>query len=115
MAALMASTANCSRGWAKSDENFWHTSCDTSLVARKLHRAEVPRDAAQMAAINLRMATIQLAGLRVPPRARKIPTVRRRLPVTILPTMEQPVIIRHVLQNLGSVVSETRPAQSPPV
>jgi hypothetical protein len=69
---------------------------------------------AAIAAINLRMATIQLAGLRVPPRARKIPTVRRRLPVTIFPGVVQPVIIRHAFQNLGSaVVSEIQPSQSP--
>ena len=68
---------------------------------------------AAIAAINLRMATIHLAGLRVPPRVRKIPTVRRRLPVTMFPQEVQPVIIRHALQNLGSAVSETQPAQSP--
>jgi len=69
---------------------------------------------AAIAAINLRMATIQLAGLRVPPRARKVPTVRRRLPVTMFTHDAEPVIIRHALQNLGSVaVSETQPIQTP--
>ena len=69
---------------------------------------------AAIAAINLRMATIQLAGLRVPPRARKVPAVRRRLPVTIFTEAAQPVIIRQALQNLGSaVVSEIQPSQSP--
>jgi len=59
------------------------------------------------------MATITLAGLRIPPRIRKIPTLRRRLPVTIFPQNPQPVIIRHILQNLGSAAGEMRPAQSP--
>ena len=69
---------------------------------------------AAIAAINLRMAKIQLAGLRVPPRARKVPVVRRRLPVTMFPDAVQPVIIRHTLQNLGSpAVSEIQPSQSP--
>jgi hypothetical protein len=69
---------------------------------------------AAIAAINLRMATIQLAGLRVPPRARKVPAVRRRLPVTIFPQTAQPVIIRQALQNLGSAaVSGIQPSQSP--
>jgi len=85
-------------------------------MARKLQVQECSRVDVAIAAINLRMATIQLAGLRVPPRARKIQTVRRRLPVTILSEPPQTVIIRHALQNLGSaIVSEIQPSQSPRV
>jgi len=68
---------------------------------------------AAIAAFTLRMATMSLAGAHVPARARKIPTMRRRLPITILNEPPQPVIIRHALQNLGSVVSGTQPIQSP--
>ena len=67
--------------------------------------------AAEVAAMNLRMATIPLAGLRVPPRVRKVPTVRRRLPVTIIPDSAQSVIIRHASQNLGSAIPESQPVQ----
>lgn len=73
------------------------------------------RNAADSAAMNLRMATMQLAGLRIPPRVRTVPVLRRRLPVTMISESAQPVIIRHVSQNLGSPVSETRPPQSPRV
>jgi hypothetical protein len=82
-------------------------------VARKLQLNESSPVNAAIAAINLRMATIQLAGQRVPPRVRKVPAVRRRLPVTIFADAGQPVIIRHALQNLGSAVSEIQPSQSP--
>jgi hypothetical protein len=82
-------------------------------VARKLQLRESSPLNAAIAAINLRMATIQLGGQRVPPRVRKVPTVRRRLPVTISPNEVQQVNIRHALQNLGSAFSETRPSQSP--
>jgi hypothetical protein len=83
-------------------------------MARKFQIAGSSRADAAIAAINLRMATIQLAGLRVPPRAGKIPAVRRRLPVTVFPGAARPVIIRHALQNLGgAVVSEIQPSQSP--
>ena len=81
-------------------------------MARKLQLRESNRVDATIAAINLRMAMIQLAGGRAPAGARKVPTLRRRLPVTILPIAPQPVIIRHVLQNVGSPVSETQPSQS---
>ena len=67
--------------------------------------------AAEVAAMNLRMATIPLAGLRVPPRVRKVPTVRRRLPVTIIPDSAQSVIIRHASQDLGTAVTEPQPVQ----
>ena len=73
------------------------------------------RNVADVAAMNLRMATMQLAGLRIPPRVRTVPVLRRRLPVTMLAEAAQPVVIRHTSQNLGSPVTETRPTQSPRV
>ena len=94
-----------------STKKFWHTSCDTLLVARKYSNSVSLHVPAGVAAMNLRMATIPLAGLRVPPRVRKVPTVRRRLPVTIIPDSAQSVIIRHASQNLGSAVSEPQPVQ----
>src|SRR6185437_9621510 len=112
MAASTASTANCSHNSAAGDENFWHTSCDKTFVARKFQVQESFSAAAKTAAINLRMATIQLSGQRVPPRVRKVPALRRRLPITMLPEHSQPVIIRHTSQNLGSLVNEARPVQT---
>ena len=94
---------------------FWHMSCVSIFVARKFHASGMVRTAVDSAALNLRMATMQLAGLRIPPRVRTVPTLRRRLPVTFVPESAQPVIMRHASQNLGSPVTETQPAQSPRV
>ena len=93
-------------------EKFWHTSCDSYPVARKFHSPEVSPTTAQIAAINLRLAAIQLAGLRLPARAKKIQPLRRRLPVSVVSAESYPVKIRHALQNLGSAVSEIQPIQS---
>jgi hypothetical protein len=82
-------------------------------VAKKFHVSGQLRNAADIAALNLRMATMQLGGMRVPPRARTVPSVRRRVLVTMVTESAQSVIIRHASQNLGSPVSETRPIQSP--
>ena len=71
------------------------------------------RNAFNSAESNLRMATMQLAGLRLPPRIRTVPTLRRRLPVEFVAETAQPVIMRHIGQNLGSPVTETQPTQSP--
>ena len=72
------------------------------------------RPALEAAAMNLRTATT-MAGLRVPPRVKRIPAVRRRLPIMMLPEMTQPVIIRHAGQNLGSAVSGAKILQAPRV
>ena len=80
-------------------------------MARKYDNSVRMHAAAEVAAMNLRMATIPLAGLRPPPRVRRIPTVRRRLPVTMIPDLAQSVIIRHASQNLGSAVGEAQPVQ----
>jgi hypothetical protein len=81
-------------------------------VARKFLNPELSPTSAQIAAINRRLAVIQLAGLRLPPRAPRVQPVRRRLPVTLNSAPAYPVKIRHVLQNLGSAVSETQPVQT---
>jgi len=94
---------------------LWHASCDTFFVARKFHASGLVRNAADNAAMNLRMATMQLAGLRIPPRVRTVPRVRQRLPVAFVSASAQPVKIRHTSQNVGSPISETRPTQNPRV
>jgi hypothetical protein len=88
---------------------------DKSFVARKFQASGTVRGAADFAAMNLRMATMQLAGMRVPPRVRTVPSLRRRLTVTEVSDPPQPIIIRHVVQNVGRQVNETRPIQSPRV
>lgn len=76
-------------------------------MARKYSNAGMMRPAREAAALNLR-TTAAPAGMRVPPRARKIPVVCRRLPVLMTPEAVQPVIIRHAGQNLGSAAIEPR-------
>jgi hypothetical protein len=93
---------------------FWHTSCDTSCVARKNYHHQPVRNAAETAATNLRLATFQLSGLHLPSRVRNIPLIRRRLQVTMISQAVQPVMIRHTSQNLGSLLNEIRPVQSLP-
>jgi len=92
---------------------FWHTSCNQPLVARKFQARESFPVAAKIAALNLRMATIQLDGMRDVPRVRKISAVRRRLPVTVVPGFHQEVIIRHIGQNLDNPSGNIQPGQSP--
>ena len=67
------------------------------------------RNAAESAAANLRMATMQLTGMRVPPRVRTIPSVRRKVPVTIITEPPEVVIVRHSVRNLDSPVHKSRP------
>ena len=69
----------------------------------------------EAAAVNLRLATHQLASIGVPPRARRAYPPRYRLPVTMVVEDARPVKIRHASQNLGTVVSETLPVQTPRV
>ena len=87
-------------------------SCVNTFVARKFHNPEVSPTTAQIAAINQRLTAIQLAGLHIPSRARKIQNVRRRLPVTMIPAHPFLVKMRHVHQDLGNAVSETQPVQN---
>ena len=73
------------------------------------------RNATDNAAMNLRMATMQLAGLRIPPRVRTVPRVRQRVPVVFVSASTRPVKIRHTSQNVGNPITETRPTQNPRV
>jgi len=70
------------------------------------------RSANDFAAMNLRMATMQMTGLRLPPRVRTIPPLRRRLAVTIIPEAPVMVIIRHAVHNMDTSVTGTRPIQN---
>jgi hypothetical protein len=91
-----------------SDKNHGIRIADKSFVARKFHTSGlIARTAVDSAALNLRMATMHLAGLRVPPRVRTIPNVRRRLPVTIISGVPEVVAIRHSVQTLGSQMNQT--------
>ena len=72
----------------------------------------INRNTNDIAAMNLRMATMQITGLRVPPRIRTIPALRRRLAVTVIPETPQAVIIRHAVHNMDTTVNGTRPIQS---
>jgi hypothetical protein len=91
---------------------FWHTSCDGSGVARKSYNPELSPTAVQIAAIRSRLAAIESAGQRIPPRIRRVAPVRRRLPVVMMPQPAHAVKIRHTLQNVGSGISETQPVQN---
>lgn len=84
-------------------------------MAKKINALGIVCNAANNAAMQLRLAPLPLAGLRVGPRIRTVPMLRRRLPVAFVPESTQPVKIRHPRQNLGSPVNETRPSQSPRV
>jgi hypothetical protein len=53
-----------------------------------------------------------MAAVGFPARVKKIHTPRRRLPVTIFYEAAAPVKIRHVSQNLGTVINEIQPAQA---
>lgn len=68
----------------------------------------VMRNAAEAATMNLRAATLQMAGMRTPSRVRTIPSLRRRLHVTVVSEAAQPINIRHVVHNIDSGVNETR-------
>lgn len=81
-------------------------------MAKKYYSVAQSQVAAETALRNLRAASVRLAGLRVPPRVRKVPLVRRRLPITMLPAATESVIIRHAAQNLGGAIRETQPVQS---
>jgi hypothetical protein len=87
--------------------------CGHNFVARKFHASgSVVRSAADTAAANLRIATMQLTGMRVPPRVRSVPLLRRRLEVTVTAEPPQPVIIRHAAPNLDTPAEKPRPVQN---
>lgn len=70
------------------------------------------RSATDTAAMNLRMATMQLVGMRIPPRVRTIPQLRKRLPITVVTDSPQAVIIRQSVHNVDTSLNETQPIQN---
>jgi hypothetical protein len=84
-------------------------SCDIFRVARKFQTQESLGTAATAGTPTM---PIPLAGLRPATRARKIPALRRRVPLVIISEHIEPVKIRHARQNVGSAVSGIQPAQS---
>ena len=83
-------------------------------MARKFYSPSPIRSSAEIAAMNLRLATLHLAKLRFPPPLKKAHPLRQRLSLTMMPDVAQEVKIRHNIQNLGSQVSETQPVQTRP-
>ncbi len=82
-------------------------------MARKNNQTKFTRPAAQIAAMNLQSVMGHFSALRALPRL-KIPKIpRRRIPIVMYGGSPEPVKIRHLPQNLGSVASETRLTQSP--
>jgi len=66
------------------------------------------------AAVNLRLATLQLAKLRFSPPVKKIQTPRKHLSVAFTPQPIQEIKIRHTIQNLGKFVDKPQSVQSLP-
>lgn len=87
-------------------------SCDDFLVARKFQVNEGFGSVLNASATGLQMMPLPLSGLRPASRVRKVPALRRRVPVTIIPGPVQAVIIRHMAQNLGSAAGKIQPAQN---
>jgi len=97
----------------RRQETYGTRLADKSFVAKKFQTSgTMVRNAADFAAMNLRMATMHLSGMRIPPRVRTVPSLRLRLSVAIISEPPQSVIIRQVAPNLDSPVTETRPSQS---
>jgi hypothetical protein len=81
-----------------------------SFVAKKFHAPGLStRSSAESAALNLRMATMQLMGMRANPRVRTIPMVRRRLPVDFICETPEVISIRHSVQTLDTTIREAQP------
>ncbi len=70
------------------------------------------RSATDSAAMNLRMATMQLVGMRIPPRVRTIPPLRRRLAIAMVTDSPQEVIIRQAVHNVDTSLNGTQPTQN---
>lgn len=91
----------------------WHTNCGQSFVAKKFHVLGMAmRSMAEVADPILRTVTMQMAGIRVPPRARTIPSLRRRLPVTVISEPPQNIVIRQIVPNMDNRVNGTRQVQN---
>lgn len=70
------------------------------------------RSATDTAALHLRMATMQIAGIRVPPRVRTIPPLRRRLPVEFVFGTTEEVQVRPTAPRMDTLVTESVSIQS---
>jgi hypothetical protein len=85
---------------------------EKSFVARKFHALGItPRTPADSAVMHLRMVTQQLTGIRVPPRVRNIPNVRRRLTVTVISEPPMVVIVRQRVHNMDTPITKARPVR----
>ena len=84
-----------------------------SGMARKNHLLKLVRPAAQVAAMNLQSVMSGISLLRGTPRLKNPAPPRRRTAIVMFGGEPQPVKIRHLHQNLGTVVSEIQSAQSP--
>jgi len=98
------------RGDGQAWNFFWHTSCDGYGVARKFHNQSFALLKSSTMPMSLRMASMQLASIGVPPRVQRVHQPRRRLQVQGVIEVPQPVKIRHASQNVGTVSAEL-PAQ----
>jgi len=67
------------------------------------------RNTTDSAVVNLRLATAQLRGTRIPPRVRAIPSLRRRVPITVVTGAPEVVNVRHAVQNMDTPVNKTLP------
>lgn len=81
-------------------------------MARKNLQWKPTKPAAQIAVMHLQAAVSHLSVLRAVSRQKKLETFRRRIPIVMFGGKPEAVKIRHVPQNVGSPVSETRPTQS---
>lgn len=108
-----------SRRWPARIREKFHgiRIASNSYVARKFHASGIStRSIAENAVTNLRMATMQLVGLRMASRVRTIPNVRRRIPVTIVNEPAEAVTLRHAVHNVDTPLEKPRTvqAQRPP-
>jgi hypothetical protein len=81
-------------------------------VARKYQSPGSERTAAETSALYFKTAAPHLTGLRLPPRIRKVPTLRRPVPIKMVPAESRAVNIRHIAQNLGAAVTKTQPVRN---
>lgn len=82
----------------------------TAFVAKKFHASGLStRTFADTAAANLRMATMQLMGMRAGPRVRSIPNVRRRIAIEFVSEPPEMIKIRQAAQNLDTAIAKAQP------
>jgi hypothetical protein len=83
-------------------------------VARKYYSPISTRSTLENAAVNLRLATLQLAKLRFSSTLKKIQPPRKLMAVAFVTQPTQEIKIRHAIQNLGSFTEKPRTVQSLP-